>query len=378
MQTYLEESLQRDIDRIRTHVEEMAHIAQKALSDCVEAIIQNDRQRVYAVILRDQFINEKEKEIDRLCLEFLVRQQPVAKHLRFAYSTIRINLELERIGDYAESIARNLLQMTEWPADVDIKENIVEMAKVAIIMFNDSIQAFVKEDVHIANSCLGIGETVDTMRNKLNKSIVHSIEDKKISSQLLEPLLAIVRRIERVADQARNICLEVLYMCTGEYSKHPGTQAFRVLFLDKHNSCRSQIAEAIANSQNKPKFIFTSAGMEPRIIDGKTLSFMKAKGYDLSRVVPRSLMQVPNLNYYHVIVKLAKDACHPLPPMNPKTITIEWFVDDPSEVQGSADIIQSAYEKAFEFLKSHCVELIEAIEDIQPYTKGTSNENKGK
>ncbi|HEY7921726.1 MAG TPA: PhoU domain-containing protein, partial [Vicinamibacteria bacterium] len=96
MPTRLEESLERDIERIRQQVLEMEALAERALKDCVAALQEGNRQQAYAVILRDQYIDEKEKEIDRLCLEFLVRQQPVGLHLRLAYSTIKINLELER------------------------------------------------------------------------------------------------------------------------------------------------------------------------------------------------------------------------------------------------------------------------------------------
>ena len=102
----MEATLQRDIDTIRSKVERMAGLAQSALSDSVSALLKKNGQLAYSVILRDQEIDEYEKEIDRLCLEFLIRQQPVAGSLRFVYATIKINLELERIGDYAESIAR--------------------------------------------------------------------------------------------------------------------------------------------------------------------------------------------------------------------------------------------------------------------------------
>lgn len=109
MQTHYEETLQRDIDRIRRKLTEMGALAQRALKHCVQALLERNRQLAYSVILRDQRIDELEKEIDRLCLEFIVRQQPVAGTLRFAYSTIKINLELERVGDYAESMARQVI-----------------------------------------------------------------------------------------------------------------------------------------------------------------------------------------------------------------------------------------------------------------------------
>src|SRR5438552_10880250 len=112
MSTHLEESRQRDIDRIRAKVSEMAGLCEHALQDCLRALRERNRTVAYSVILRDQRIDELEKELARLCLEFIVRQQPVAGLLRLAYATIRINLELERVGDYAEGIARQVLKLT--------------------------------------------------------------------------------------------------------------------------------------------------------------------------------------------------------------------------------------------------------------------------
>jgi phosphate transport system protein len=101
---HLEATLQRDISFIRGKVQEMAGRCEQALTSCVKALQESNRQLAYSVILRDRYSDELEKQVDRLCLEFIIRQQPVAGHLRFVYSTIKINAELERIGDYAESI----------------------------------------------------------------------------------------------------------------------------------------------------------------------------------------------------------------------------------------------------------------------------------
>src|SRR5512139_2774081 len=171
MPTRLEESLERDIERIRQQVLEMSALAERALRDCVEALSGGDRQRAYAVILRDQYIDEKEKEIDRLCLEFLVRQQPVGMHLRLAYSTIKINLELERVGDYAESVARQLLRLSSLPPPAPIRERIVEMANLAIPMLHDAIDAFVRQDPTLAKGVILVEPAVDALLGKLNNDL---------------------------------------------------------------------------------------------------------------------------------------------------------------------------------------------------------------
>ncbi|HTM46379.1 MAG TPA: PhoU domain-containing protein, partial [Polyangiaceae bacterium] len=112
MTAHLEQTLQRDIDRIRGKIATMAALAERALKDAVQALGQRSRPLAYSIILRDQRIDELEKEVDRLCLEFIVRQQPVAGLLRFAYATIKVNSEVERVGDYAESMARQILTIT--------------------------------------------------------------------------------------------------------------------------------------------------------------------------------------------------------------------------------------------------------------------------
>jgi phosphate transport system protein len=95
MPTHYEETLHRDIERIQANVSHMAELAASALEACLRALIERNRQLAYSVILRDHRIDELEKEIDRLCLEFMVRQQPAGKHLRFAYVTIKINQEIK-------------------------------------------------------------------------------------------------------------------------------------------------------------------------------------------------------------------------------------------------------------------------------------------
>ena len=279
MPTRLELSLERDIDRIRQQLLEMSGLAERALRDCVEALTGGNRQRAYAVILRDQLIDEKEKEIDRLCLEFLVRQQPVGIHLRLAYSAIKINLELERVGDYAESIARQILRLGDLPeAPEPLRRRLVEMADIAIPMLHDAIEAFATRDAELAKTAAVSEPAVDALLGKLVTELVEAVRESRIPPEMLMTLSTIGRRFERVADQARNVCMETLYMCTGEIAKHPGADTFRVLFVDERNSCRSQMAEAIAQSLDQPRFVFSSAGLDPRAIDPRTARLPEGEG----------------------------------------------------------------------------------------------------
>jgi phosphate transport system protein len=362
MANHYEESLQRDIESIRQQVVEMSALAEHALRDCVRALSENNRQLAYAVILRDQYIDEKEKAIDRMCLEFLVRQQPVAGPLRLVYSTIKIDLELERVGDYAEAIARQVLRLSSAPRPAELPLSaIVELAELAIRMLHDSIESFIRQDPELARKTIPCDAAVDTLQTKISADLVELLRQQKMPIEVVDPLLNVGRRLERVSDQARNICMEVLYMCTGEYAKHPGSETFRVLFVDEHNSCRSQMAEAIAQSLQQPRFHFSSAGIEPRPIDARTVDFMMEKGFDLTRLVPKAICQVPYLDHYQVIVALAPEAQKAFPRSPRKMVYLDWRIPDPSRAQGSAEEISAAFETTYEFIASHVHDLVEAI-----------------
>ena len=361
MPTHLEESLKREIDRIREHLGMMAGLAEQALRDCIRALRESNRQVAYTVILRDQRIDELEKETDRLCLEFLVRQQPVAMHLRFAYAAIKLNLELERVGDYAESIARQILRLIDQkvPPPTDRFE---EMANLSIPMLRDAVRAFLMQDAELARQTMGVEDAVDVQRWDLHAEILRSVQEGRLPVEALSPLSTIAYRFERVSDQAKNICQDTIYMCTGQYAKHLGSEVIRLLFVDDHNSCRSQMAEAIANSLRRGKFLFASAGLDPKAVDPVTRTFLKKKGHDITRMVSKRIEQVPNADHFHIIVGLDKTAQRVLPPPPRKVVYIDWALSDPSRIRGTPAEVEAGYEAAYRFLDTQIHDLVEAVE----------------
>jgi phosphate transport system protein len=358
--THYEEHLQRDIDLIRAKIQAMGQLADRALCDSLQALMGKNLTLAYSVILRDQHIDELEKELDRLCLEFLVRQQPVAGHLRFAYATIKINLELERIGDYAESVARQVLKVSTLHDRLPLK-SFGELADISIPMLRNSVKAFVEQDAKLARESMADEDKADVLRTQLDAELLALHQKGTIPLNALNPLQTIARRFERVADQARNICEETLYMCTGEYMKHKGAEVLRILFVDENSSCRSHMAEGIANSLDASGFVFSSAGLEARAVDWRTVEFLKEKGIDISRQSSKSVNQVPNLDHYHVIIALAKNAQKVFPPPPTKTVGLDWNVEDPSRLPGSLADVRSAYEETFQYINTHVRELVHAL-----------------
>jgi arsenate reductase len=199
------------------------------------------------------------------------------------------------------------------------------------------------------------------LRGQLDGKLMNLSQQNAIPLLALNPLQTIARRYERVADQAKNICEETLYMCTGEYMKHKGAEVLRVLFVDENNSCRSQMAEGVANQIKENGFVFSSAGLEARALDWRTVDFLKEKGIDISRNTPKSVSQIPNLDHYHVIIALATSAKKVFPPPPTKTVGLDWNVEDPSTRPGSLSDVREAYEQTFQYINTHVRELVQAL-----------------
>jgi protein-tyrosine-phosphatase len=224
-------------------------------------------------------------------------------------------------------------------------------------MFHDAIESFILESADLAKKTIQIEENVDRLREICIKSLLEVTKNQEVPLALLN----IIRRFERVADQARNICMEVLYLTTGEYAKHPGAEAFRVLFVDEHNSLRSKIAEAVANKLNQPRFIFSSAGIDPKPVDPRTIAFMKSKGYDISNTTPRSVAQIPNLDSYNVIIAFSSEAKQIFPREPRKTIYLDWEVEAPSFTRDDTETVEKKHENVFQFVSKHITNLVNAV-----------------
>ena len=358
--SHLEESLQRDMDLIRAKVSEMAGLSERALWASLQALVQRNRQVAYGVILRDQYIDERETELNRLCLEFLVRHQPVAGHLRFIFTTIQINKELERIGDYAESVARQVLRVSGLEPQPP-HALFVELGELSIRMLREAVKAFLETDADLASRTMAIEEQSNTLRNSINAELLELSRRKQLPAAALNPLMTIARRYERVCDQAKNLCEEVLYMCTGEFAKHKGGEGFRILFFDMSNACLSQMAEGLGNAARPPRFLFSSAGAAPQPVDARAVKFMAEKGIDLSGQSSKALEHVPHWEQYQVVVALGAHARAALPVRPGKAIFFTWSIKDPAEVEGSAEVVQTAFESAYQSLEGHIRELVGAI-----------------
>lgn len=357
---HLEAILQSDLDAIRNKLLQMADLDERALRSAVQAVLTLDRQLAYTVILRDRYVDELETDLDHRCMEFLVRHQPVAAILRFVYSTSKIIKELERIGDYAEVIARQALQVDALPRDFP-RAKFDELVNLATPMVPDAVRAFVDRNADLARATMTKENQADRLRNAVNEELVLLSQRGQLAADSLSPLLTVARRLERTADQAYNICEEALYYATGEYMKHRPMESFRIVFVGETNTCLTQMAEAIATALGQPRFNFASAGLIAGQIHPATLDFLRRKGHDLAPLRTKSVDNLPDLDQVQVIIGLCREARKVFPTAPTKTVGLEWQVVDPSKVKGDPDQIQAAYETAYDFLHNHIRDLVQAI-----------------
>jgi len=210
--------------RVHEHIRELSKelvvLSETVLSnfeDALAAVRAQDVQTARRVRSLDDEINLAEVRLEERCLAFLALQQPVARDLRTIVTIIKINDDLERIGDLAVHIVERMPDLGE---DVMDKYEFDKMGGVASQMVRRSIEAFVDRDRHIAGQVCSSDEEVDTMHRLVFKKVADGMKSGTSNTEQLLAVLSVSRYIERMADHATRIAREVIYLVTGEIVRH--------------------------------------------------------------------------------------------------------------------------------------------------------------
>jgi phosphate transport system protein len=197
----------------------MASMVEEALENATRALIKRDGVIASSVIDNDDEINATELLIDQQCLKLLALKQPMAIDLRYITMAMKINLGLERIGDQAVNIAERTLLLKEEPFLMK-PLGLTKLARISQQMLRDSMDAFVNRDVKLAESVVERDDEADHVYLRLVCDILeHMTEDPTFIEQGVH-FTVIAHNLERVADQATNICEDVVYMVDGRVIKH--------------------------------------------------------------------------------------------------------------------------------------------------------------
>lgn len=199
----------------------MAALAQQAVESSVEAYIQRDADLCEYVRQNEEAINASQREVDEMAYELLAKEQPMAIDLRFILAVIRINGDLERIGDQAMSTALRTLKLLQDPR-TDLPVDILKMGNYASRMIRTSIHALLEGDVARAESVRGMDDEIDHMNRLAHADLIRVIQQRPdCAAQALQAII-ISRNLERIADHATNIAEEVVYLCEAEDIRHGG------------------------------------------------------------------------------------------------------------------------------------------------------------
>jgi phosphate transport system protein len=197
----------------------MAALSQQALEFSVEAYIGRDMALCNHVLEIEEAINAAETTVDEMAYELLAKEQPMAIDLRFILSVIKINGDLERIGDQAANIAERAQLMKDTP-DISLPVHIETMGEKAGVMIRTAIQALLEADAKMAESVLAMDDEVDDMNRAVQAELVEVMQQHpQFSVQALNTLL-ISRNLERSGDHATNIAEDVIFWLRGSDVRH--------------------------------------------------------------------------------------------------------------------------------------------------------------
>ncbi len=210
---------QRELDRIKKSILSLGALVEERVRMAIKAIETRDAKIATNIIQSDYEIDEAEVEIEEECLKILALYQPVAVDLRFIIAVIKINNELESIGDQAVNIAERVEVISKYD-DLDVVFDYSLMAEKAENMLNMSIDALVNMDLDLAFKVLILDDEVDQIKNDAYDRIKKTMGNYTDKFGFLINLLLISRHLERLADHVTNIAEEVIYMIEGEIVRH--------------------------------------------------------------------------------------------------------------------------------------------------------------
>ena len=210
---------QREMNRLNQHLVSIGKQVEEQLTLAFNAFVQMDVTAARKVIKGDAEVDNVEVEMEEECLKLLALYQPVANDLRLIVAVLKINNDLERIGDHAKNMAEIVLQMAE-NGPLKVPENMIAIFEKTKLMLRKVLLAFVELDIKIAKAVLAMDDEVDTLcKSQLPLQIEMIQHEPDYAGQHLM-LLSVCRQLERIGDHASNIAEDIIYLLTGDIIRH--------------------------------------------------------------------------------------------------------------------------------------------------------------
>ena len=210
---------QQGLDELKQKLLEMGGMAESAVEMASGAYLRRDASLCEKVFAREKEINAFERRIDELAIDMLAMQQPMAIDLRFVVAVLKINADLERVGDQAVNITQRVLDILK-ANPVDIPVDIGRMAGTVSTMVRRALESFLSAHADVAEAVLEMDNIVDRMKDEAFVTLVQKMKEDPAETQHYLDVLLITRNLERVADHATNIAEDVIFWVRGADVRH--------------------------------------------------------------------------------------------------------------------------------------------------------------
>jgi len=210
---------QEELEHLKARLLEMGGLAEEQVRLAVKGLVERDRDLIDHVLISDEPLNALQLEIDNRCFTLLALYQPMAADLRAIVSAVKINTDLERVGDLAINIAEAGRQYT---THVPVKKliDIPRMANIAQRMLRDALDAFVRQDMTLAQNVLNEDDALDALKTQIFRELLtYMLQDPATIEPALD-LILISRHLERIGDHATNIAEDVIFMVSAKDVRH--------------------------------------------------------------------------------------------------------------------------------------------------------------
>ncbi len=211
--------LERQIDLLKQKVLFVGSLVEEAVAKAVSALVNRDSDLARSIVKADQEIDRMEVDVEEECLKILALYQPVAADLRFVVAILKINNDLERMGDLAENIAKKVLYLSQRDP-VNIQIDYRTMAAKTQAMVKESLDALVTRDALLARHVRDSDNDVDALNRSIRKQIEEALQRMPDRADCLLRYVSVTRHLERLADMACNVAEEVIYLVEGDIVRH--------------------------------------------------------------------------------------------------------------------------------------------------------------
>jgi phosphate transport system protein len=208
-----------ELAELQNRLLEMGGLVETAIHNSVSALVERDEEKAKAVLWAEALINQKEIEIDDLATRLLALFQPMARDLRFLTAVIKMNSDLERMGDLAVNITEGALRLISEPSARPLVD-IPRIATLAESMVHRALDAFAKRDADLARQVLLADDEVDRLRDAVYEELLHFMQEEHTTINRSVALMFIAHNLERIADHATNVAEDVLFLVKGIDVRH--------------------------------------------------------------------------------------------------------------------------------------------------------------